>query len=284
MSKPVLCIPSYNRPNGKAIERCKNLNIDKFLFIRKSQKSLYAQYSPYYHIILQKDSCSDDIGKVRRNIVNFCDRHHYDWTFVFDDDVLKVETLGRKKDGTMTAQRILEGSKTPPSIEEKALKIWYKTAKEYALSLSSPNHRAHDRFHHGQITLNKSAICACVLLYIPDIISVGNYKSIEVTGNEDYYIQYKLMKKGLRCGKVGLIEFDVPSLGSGKGGCNSEKEELCERYQRYIRKFQTNVCNDPNLVRTKATKVGVPSLQFVWKNWAERIDSGFISIEEGENV
>lgn len=281
MSKLILCIPSYQRPNGIAIERCKDLKLEKFLFIRKSEEELYSKWKDNYTLVLQKDSGADDIGKVRRNIIRFCNNRKIDWAFIFDDDIQKVETLGTRTDGTMTSQRIIDGSKIPPCFEEKALKLWYKIARKYDLSLSSPNHRAYDRRTHGQLTLNKSSIIQCILVQVPDIMSVGNYKSLRETGNEDYYIQYKLMEKGLNCGKVGLIEYDVQSIGSGSGGCNaSDIEDLKERYENYIQLFKENVCDNEDLVSTKTTKTGVPSLKFVWKNWEKVIESKRINLME----
>lgn len=263
--KPVLCIPSYSRPNGIAIERCKELPLKKFIFIRREQEDLYDRWRPWYTLVLQDHGT--DIGLVRKNIVNYCYKKGYDWAFMLDDDISKVETLGRKPDGNITSNRIIAG-KPGPRMEPEAFKAWFKVAKEWDLVLSSPNHRAYDRFNHGVLQVNKSACIQCVLLQIPAIKFVGGYKSLHETGNEDYFIQYKLMSAGFLTGKVGCVEYDCPAVGSGEGGNNTDEyKDLNKRYELYVQTFLDNVCNDPELIKTKTTKTGQKSVQFIWKNW-----------------
>ncbi len=269
--KPVLCIPSYSRPNGIAIQRCKDLPLKKYLFIRREQTEFYEQWKPWYTLVLQDHGT--DIGLVRKNIVNFCHRKGFVWAFMLDDDIAKVETIGRKPDdmSSMTSNRIIAGV-PGPRMEIQAFKAWFKVAKYWDLALSSPNHRAYDRFKHGTLQVNKSACIQCVLINIPAIRSVGGYKSIHETGNEDYYIQYKLMSAGLLTGKVGCVEYDCPSVGVGEGGNNvHEYADLNQRYELYVQTFLDNVCNDPQLVGVKTTSTGAKSIQFLWKNW-----SGFV--------
>lgn len=263
--KPVLCIPSYSRPDGIAIERCKDLPLKKFIFIRKEQIDMYKRWTPWYTLVVQVSGT--DIGLVRKNIVNYCHYKGYEWAFILDDDIQKVEMLGVKHDGSITSKRIIDGI-PGPRMEIEAFKTWFKVARKHNLALSSPNHRAFDRFHHGQLFVNKSACIQCILLHIPDAVAVGGYKSIQDTGNEDYYMQYKLMDVGLLVGKVGSVEYDCPTVGTGKGGNNTEEyTDIKSKYNEYVRLFVTNVCNDPDKVTVKTTKTGLKSIQFVWKNW-----------------
>lgn len=90
------------------------------------------------------------------------------------------------------------------------------------------------------------------------------YKNTRKTGAEDYYLQYMLMKNGFNTGKVGLVEYGCPTIGNISDGT---KDTMIDKYNRFIRSFKKNVCDDESLVTTKTTKTGVPSLQFVWKNW-----------------
>ena len=76
--KPVLCIPSYSRPDGIAIERCKDLPMEKFLFIRKGQLDLYRHWSKWYTLVLQTGGT--DIGIVRNNMVRFCQKIWKNWS------------------------------------------------------------------------------------------------------------------------------------------------------------------------------------------------------------
>lgn len=264
--KPVLCIPSYSRPDGVAIERCKELPLKKFIFIRREQEQLYEKWKPWYKLILQDHGT--DIGLVRKNIVNYCHKSDFEWAFVLDDDIPSVETIGRKPDGSMTSNRIIAGV-PGPRMELEAFKAWFKVAKGWDLALSSPNHRKCDRFNHGVLQVNKSPCIQCVLLNIPAVRAVGGYKSLRDTGNEDYYLQYKLMSAGLLTGKVGCVEYDCPAVGKGNGGNNvDEYKDLNKRYELYVQTFLDNVCNDPNFIKTKTTQSGHKSIQFIWKNWS----------------
>lgn len=266
--KPVLCIPSYSRPDGVAILRCKDLPLKKFIFIRREQEDLYDKWRPWYTLVLQDHGI--DIGLVRKNIVNYCYKKGFDWSFILDDDISKVETIGRKPDGSMTANRIIAGV-PGQRMEPEAFKVWFKVAKKWDLALSSPNHRAYDRFNHGVLQVNKSACIQCVLLNIPAVKAVGGYKSLHETGNEDYYVQYKLMSAGLLTGKVGCVEYDCPTVGVGEGGNSEEyvkKGSMKNTYEYFIDLFFKNVCSDPKLFKIKTNKGGQRSVQFIWKNWS----------------
>ena len=263
--KPIICIPSYNRPDGVTIERCSHIPLDKYLFIRREQKALYSSWKEkgWNLICIPKDI--EEIGRTRKYIAYWCLTHKKTWAFMFDDDVSKVECLGKKPDGTWNSQRIIDGSKTPPRIETEALKLWYSLARKYKLSLSSPNHRAYDRFHHGpSIRINKSAPIQCVLIHVPSIVTVGNYQNSRKIGNEDLYIIYKLMTNNLKTAKIGLIEYDCAAMGNIEDGTS---DSFQQKYERFVKCFQENVCNDPNLIGVKTTSTGVPSIQFKWKNW-----------------
>lgn len=239
--------------------------MQKFLFIRKSQLDMYRHWSKWYTIVLQTGGT--DIGIVRNNMLRYCRDRGYEWAFFLDDDISKVEMLAKRSDGVITSKRIIDGI-PGPRMEPEAFKTWYRLAVKNGLALSSPNHRAFDRFHHGMLFVNKSACIQCVLVHVPDLVAVGGYKSLKITGNEDYYIQYKLMDIGLLVGKVGSVEYDCPAVGSGKGGNNAgEYDNISEKYNQYVETFLANVCNDHERITTKITKTGQKSIQFVWKNW-----------------
>ena len=265
--KPVICIPSYKRPQGTAIYRLRDIPLSKYLFVRLEEESIYKEVAAENGFRLVKLNNVHDIGETRAAIMRFCYSKHFEWVFMFDDDIQKVECLAQK-DGKITSARILYEPEEKPRFELKALKLWYDTARRYKLSLSSPNHRAYDRFKHGTVQINKSAIIQCVLIHTPDLWSVGNYKSLNKVGNEDYYVQYLLMNNGYKTGKIGSIEYDCPCIGAGSGGNNAEEyKDIKNRYEFYVNNFLNNVCNDPQLVTTKTTKTGQKSIQFIWKNW-----------------
>jgi hypothetical protein len=263
--KPVIAIPSYKRPQATTIKRLKNVPLDKYLFIRPEDYDSYkpiAEENGFRIIKLKKVT---DIGNTRQKLVEYCNSKGFEWVFMFDDDISKVESIAQSGD-KITSARILYEPDEKPRFELGALKTWFKIAKEHNFSLSSPTHRAYERNEHNWIQINKRPCIQCVLLHIPDIISVGNYKSLREVGNEDYYIQFKLMNAGKLCGKIGLIEYDCPKIGQGSGGNNvDEYTDINERYKLYVQTFLDNVCNDPEKITTKTTKTGQKSVQFVWK-------------------
>ncbi len=185
---------------------------------------------------------------------------------MFDDDIQKVEKLGWDDNKKIwNSQRIINGSVVGPRFEVSALKHWYKWAISNDLSLSCPIYRFNRGSKGTSIHVNRHPVIQCVLIHVPDLVAVGNYKSIHVTGNEDYYIQFKLMRAGYKTGTIGLLEYDCPAVGNCDDGTADTKDE---KYKRYIESLFSNVCDDPKYITTKTTKTGFSSLNFVWKNFS----------------
>lgn len=263
--KPIITIPCYGRPEAKIFSKLEHIRLQKYVFIRESQLSDFEYLKDKGYTLVTLPTSIYEIGMTRKYIVHWCSKHNYEWAFMFDDDISKVELLGKKDDDSWNSQRIIEGSKTPPRFENRALRLWFDLAQKYELSLSSPNHRAYDRFNHGQvIRVNKSTPIQCVLLHIPSVILVGNYANSRKIGNEDLYIIYKLMSAGFRTAKIGLVEYDCPAMGNIEDGT---ADTMITKYKRFVECFKENVCDDPDLIGIKTTSTGVPSIQFKWKNW-----------------
>ena len=134
--KPILVIPSYKRPNAKIFEKLSHISLDKFVFIRQEE---YLEYLPVkhfgFHIIKLKSVY--DIGETRKSIVSWCNSHNYEWVFMFNDDISKVERLSLSLQGKINSKRIIDGATSPPRFESKALKEWFNLATVYNLSLFS---------------------------------------------------------------------------------------------------------------------------------------------------
>ena len=269
--KPIICIPSYRRPDTKILAKLRDIPLDKYVFIRPDDYEGYKAPAQENNFKIVKLNKVTDIGNTREAIVNYCNSKGFEWVFMFDDDIAKVECLAQQEE-KITSARILYEPDESPRFETKALLEWFKIAKKHNFALSSPNHRAYDRFKHGTIQVNRSACIQCVLLHIPDIVEVGNYKSLRLVGNEDYYLQFKLMRAGKQAAKIGCIEYDCPNVGAGKGGNNADEyTDINERYELYVGTFLREVCDDPELISTKTTKSGQKSIQFVWKNWNGKV-------------
>lgn len=257
--KPIIAVPSYNNPDSKCLPKLKSVGLEVYLYVRREQVPQYRKYKELGYHIVSLNNVSE-IGMTRAAVVKHLYSIGVNWAFMLDDDVSKVELLGyNKSKDRWDSKRIMGGSQEPPRMEKRAFQLWYRLAKKHDLSLSSPIYRPEIHAKGPHILVNKSAVIQCVLLKIPDIIAVGNYRNIWDTGNEDYYIQYKLMDAGCLTGKIGVVEYDCPSMGGNT-------ENLITKQKAYIEAFQRNVYSGDRM-STKTTKTGIPSLAFVWKQW-----------------
>ena len=245
----------------------KDINLDKYLFVRQEDYAGYEHLLPEFKII--KLTSVKDIGETRACIIRYLISKKIDWAFMFDDDISKVETLVDSPRGYIS-NRIASTPYLPPRIEQKALLLWHRIAQYHDLSISSPMYRPFVRFSDpNTLYINKKQPIQCVLIQTKDILAVGNYKSINLTGNEDLYILYQLMNQGKKIGVISNIEYDCPAIGSGAGGCNAAEKDvdLKTRYYKYVQLFLNNVCGDPNKILVRRTKQGTVSIKFNWKSW-----------------
>ena len=271
--KPIIAIPSYRRPESVAIKKLKEIDIPKYLFIRPEEHDVYAEIAKDsdFHLVFVKDVT--DVGTTRKKVVEYCNEKGFDWVFMLDDDISKLEALTYLGNGKSKPTRLVENPEDhTQKFEIRAFKEWFSIAKKYKLSLSAPN-GIHDYFSRGYLKINHALCVQCVLLYIPDIIAVGNYRSLNETGNEDFYMQYMLMSSGYRCGKIGTIEYACPEIGANAGGNSAvEYVRLIERYKELTNTFMNNVCRDPKQIVLKQTDFGQPYMRFAWKYWDNKED------------
>lgn len=254
--KPVIAIPSMNHPDVNIFSRLSSVNLDKYIFVRREQYGMYESWEEHGYRVIKLPKWVDDIGSTRKAIVQYFHNRDQHWVFMLDDDIAYVGNCELRPEGWKWEYTHKEKTYFKTSV----FKRWFNIARKYDLSLSSPCHRFHDHNRHGnRILINKAACIQCVLLHTPDVISVGNYKRMRECGNEDYSLQYFLMNHGYSCGMIGNLLYDAPAIGGA------------DKYPEYIETFKTNVCNDPTYITTKTTRSGVPSIQFVWKNWGGKI-------------
>lgn len=259
--RPVISIPSMNNPDAKIFQRLCNTKLDKYIFVRKNQYNMYKKHESNGWKVIVLPKWVDDLGSTRKATMLYFNKRGIDWVFQFDDDVAYIGNCELREDGWKWEYT----GKEKIYFKDSVFKKWLKVAKEYNLSVSTPCHRFHDHHRHGNcIHINKSACIQCFLLHVSDIIRVGNYHRVRECGVEDYVIQYYLMKNGYLCGMIGNILFDSPAIGNP------------EKYPEYIEAFKKNVCDDPTYITTKVTRSGIPSIQFVWKNW----DGYTVELEE----
>ena len=268
MSKPAIAIMSMNHPDVNIFTRLSSVQLDKYIFVRKYQYDMYKHQTRNGWKVVRLPDWVEEAGTTRKAMMIYLKKHGYSWAFQLDDDVAYLGNVELRPEGWKWEYT----GKDKVYFKTSVFNKWYKIAKKYHLSLSAPCHRFHDHNRHGNVIyINKAAIIQCVLVNIQDVLDVGNYRDTRKYGVDDYTLQYFLMKSGYKCGMIGNLLYDSPAIGNPK-----DHQATIEKYKKYIRLFKKNVCDDERLVSTKTTRSGVPSLQFVWKNWG----GGKIEMEE----
>lgn len=261
--KPALVIMSMNHPDVNIFTRLSSVELDKYIFVRKNQYDMYKHQIKNGWKIVKLPDWVEEAGTTRKAMMLWLNKHGYSWAFQLDDDVAYLGNCEKRPEGWKWEYT----HKGKVYFKTSVFNRWYKIAKKYKLSLSSPCHRFHDHNRHGNVIyINKAACIQCVLVYIPDVLAVGNYRDTRKYGVDDYTLQYYLMKNGYKCGMIGNLLYDSPAIGNP-----NDHQATIDKYKTYIKLFRENVCDDESLVSTKTTRSGIPSLQFVWKNWGSEV-------------
>lgn len=259
MSKPAVAIMSMDHPDVNIFTRLSSVQLDKYIFVRKYQYDMYKHQSSNGWKVVSLPDWVEEAGTTRKAMMIYLKKQGYSWAFQLDDDVAYLGNVELRPEGYKWEYT----GKDKVYFKTSVFNKWYKIAKKYKLSLSAPCHRFHDHNRHGNVIhVNKAACIQCVLVNIDDVLAVGNYRDTRKYGVDDYTLQYFLMADGYNCGMIGNLLYDSPAIGNPK-----DHQATIDKYKRYIRLFKKNVGADESLVSTKTTRSGVPSLQFVWKNW-----------------
>lgn len=266
--RPALVIMSMDHPDVNIFSRLQGIQLDKYIFVRKYQYEMYKKNTEFGWKVVRLPDWVEEAGTTRKAMMLYLNKKGYDWAFQLDDDVAYVGNVELRPEGWKWEYT----NKEKVYFKTAVFQRWFRIAKKYNLSLSAPCHRFHDHNRHGHVIYeNKAACIQCVLVHIPDVLAVGNYRDTRKYGVDDYTLQYFLMSNGFKCGMIGDLLYDSPAIGNP-----NNHEGTVEKYKRYIKSFRENVCADESLVSTKTTRSGVPSLQFVWKNWGGNV----INMEE----
>lgn len=279
-----ICIPSYSRPDGSFLVDAKNKNLPVYLFIRREQEQLYAQYKGVYNIVLVDNV--HNIGETRKAIVDWAIKNNYDNIFMLDDDISNMDFTmpGQAMSGRYYMKRRCTLLHLKEEIQPYVFKMWQWLIGrcDPKLTLSSPGYQPQYwdlKNADLPIQYNASAINGCFHVNVKNLTSHNlNYLSSNVCGNEDYSIQYLVMRAGLLTTIFKDLTYNTESIGTNEGGCNAaDPEPIKERYIRYINLFNTNVLDpeDSHRMTTKVSKSGVPSLKFLWKFWKPNMTSNY---------
>lgn len=276
MEKVCIAIPSYKRSKCITARRLsQDCPYDKYICVRPEELADYQEVAAETGCKLLPLENVTDIGNTRQRIVEELSKE-YEWMFLFDDDIYSIEMLGQR-DGVIKSQRILRNTGEKPRIETEALKLWFDIAairNDYVYS--SVDHRTFDRGNHGFISINRSSLTEVVLVHLPSILKVGNYRSNYEVGFEDMYIQYKLMRAGFLCARLGMIEFSATPAGkSPKGGCNENiyKDGMAACNKIFTEGFLNAVKGEDisNLIKLKKRSYPdgseAETIDLIWKNW-----------------
>lgn len=270
-----ICIPSYNRPEAKLLEKLVDKGLKVILFIRRDQKNLYKKYKDCYKIVLLDNVTN--IGETRAEIVNWCWKNRIGNIFMLDDDIYFTDFLypGVTSGGKDSMRPRCTNEGTGYDINKYFFKMWQSYLKKasYKVALSAPGGKSdwwNIRNANSKILYNSSSCIQCIhintkLLHKHRI----NYKSNTICGVEDYTLQYDIMVSGLYSYVIKDLVYGCPSIGSNTGGNSTvNSDDIITQYTRNIELFNNIVQPEhKNAVGTKTTKSGLPSIKFNWNYW-----------------
>lgn len=267
-----ICIPSYNRPEAKLLKELKrNGNgLRVILFVRKEQYELYSQYSDVFKIVKLKNVAN--IGQTRNAIVRYCVKSRIPKIFMLDDDISLCEFIVPSI--TSEGHKALRPYYTHKGSSHKINKyffkmwMWYLSKASTKVSISSAG-RKRDWWNiqnaNAQPIYNSGSVIQCVCVNVKLLHKHGiNYRDSDICGIEDYAIQYDCMRAGLYTLIIKDLVYDCPTMGRTEGGCDySEGVEKVMR--KRMKLFMENVIGkETDLVITKETMSGIPSVRFKW--------------------
>lgn len=279
-----ICIPTYNRPNPKAVKNALP-GLPIVLFVRKEQKELYTLLkSQYPGCKIVTLSNVHDLGETRAKIVKWASYHGHKNIFMLDDDITSVDYLypGKTSGGSicMRGSRINNGEKS--RLNPSGFRVWQYIVEnrlDKNTAITTPIYRP-DSWHlknkNAKFRYNAGACMQCVHLNI-DLLSRCNlnYGSNKEYGVEDLSLQFWAMEKGLKTCVITDLVYNCPPINSEPGGCEGANgiDDPEKRYSYYVKQFFKNVCkgNHPG-VGIKTSRSGFKSIKFNWKYWSGKIE------------
>lgn len=272
-----IVIPSYNRPENLFLKWVDSSFTDEtwpiYIVVRKSQvesyeASKYVFGKDYIKIVGIEDSYIDDIGKVRKAIVeHFSDSNKC--VFMFDDDITKFSyTAPYTRDSGAKISMSVD-VKSPARVfamwqlaMEKAIEIrddlivscamiagfnWVDTFCDEEESL---------RYMSGPQTL-----AVCINLDAFKKFNI-NYRTLKGNGHDDIDLLIRALLKGATTAEFRWISYNSPGIGTDILDFDSVDARFTQQYNEMYAHF-----SDINFVKWKHAKhdnVGI--------NWKKAID------------
>lgn len=279
-----IVIPSYNRPENLFLQWVNDTFTEDetwpiYIVVRASQKEQYEQSKyvvgkDYIHITAFEDSRIDDIGKVRKTIVE-----HFSKTekcvFMFDDDITNFGyTVPFKREKTGTNISFSYKPESPARVfamwqyaMEKASEIRNDLIISCAMIAGFNwidqfcDEDEGLRFMSGPQTL---AVCINLDTFKKFDI---NYRTMKGNGHDDIDMLIRALQAGATTAEFRWLSYCSPGIGTDILYFNSVRERFALQYQEMYNNF-----HDVDFVKWKHAKEDKPnSKDNVGINWRRAI-------------
>lgn len=257
-------VPSYKRPNAAFLRRSLLYSFPMYVFIRKEEKQSYnwLKNRPYTKLVALKSV--RNIGETRAVMVQYAKEKRIDKIFMIDDDVTRLDlSIYDEKRKMVRASGTIKGH---PEDWSLVLSEWERLWKEEALFGASYRPFSWSMKEKDLMSNKRAQLQQAVGVNVKRLNSCGlNYQSNFLVGNEDLFLQLECYQNGLECVRTPKIQYDCPSMGIGKGGCNnSEPGSIQYKQEKRVAAF-ISACTNPSLIKVSKTRSGIKSIKFVWQ-------------------
>jgi hypothetical protein len=208
-NKPIVCIPSKNRPSTKTYQLFLDAGFEVYHFIEPQELELYDV--PNKVSIELNDQ---GIGYVRNYVLNHARKNNWQWIIVCDDDVVSFGIYNGK------------------TVKQDA-NIWYEIfdkVKDLPYEIVGINYTQHSWHEKTPVSINRKFAEVCVLLHVSNID--WDYRP-QFNLKEDRDFALQTIKYGYGVYRFNHYWFSCPDVGTNSGGLQDmykqKKDELAAK-------------------------------------------------------
>ena len=232
LNTPV-CILSYNRPDAPIFKSRLFDELFKdeiFVFIRNTEQA-FEQYKDVgkHATLVPLPDWVMDVGQTRQAINDWAYNNCYEYIFVIDDRITKINFLVSST--SRTGKQSLVASKE--SSFRTSLLIWEQILVEHPFTVSCPAHAGFSYYPENinvEFIPNNGNVAACIAINIDDIFDYDiKYRSMKIVGHDDADFTYSVLKAGLPICKITDLEYDEVSSGKITSGGTRDNQTV-DRY------------------------------------------------------
>lgn len=279
-----IVIPTYNRPENKFIQYATSHMYNGtswpiYLVVRKSQEKMYndSQYVKgfnYVNVLAFDDNEIDDIGKVRKKIVEyFTGKTRF--LFMLDDDIDKIvyTTPYTRETGSRVSLSLVPSYGFTVDIG-RVFAMWQismlyanSLVKDLILSCAMVQGFSWDeKFCDDEMSLRYMAgphtLVTCLNLDTFKNKNL-NYRTIKGNGHDDIDLLIRALLAGCTTCEFRWLTFYNPGAGTSMLDFNSVKERFTKQYEEMYNNF-----NDVSFIKWRNRK-DIPNVGI---NWNAAID------------